>query len=490
MNEHGARQGPRPAGNSGTVAALGIFLAIGFLTAACANNPSPTQGLPSAPGGPVSRSNAPTTAPVSEGPTTPSIQPVRMIVQPPAPTDVAVAPDSARVDLAMPTFSNPTNITNPLFPVSRQESVLMLGRVDGKPFRTEVTLLPFTRIVDWEGQRVEAVVSQYLAYLDWRVTEIAYDLYAQADDGSVWYFGEDVSDFADGAIVSKEGTWLTGKDAPAAMIMPANPKVGDVYRTENSPGFVFEEVTVKSVGQALQGPLGAVPGGLVIRELHMDGTTEDKTFAPGYGEFLTAGGGDVEALALAVPADAAGGSPPAELTTLDAGATAVFTAATSSDWKKALAEVEKMTTAWKSYRVERVPKLIEPRMTAALETLGRAVAARDARKARQAAIDAAHSSLDLLLRYRPATEIDLARLGLWAAQVQVDAAAKNHGAVRGDTFTLVYIRDRIMRSLTDADLLRIDTQLRVLQIAALDGDLPAAAGVAARLREIVAGLQR
>ena len=45
----------------------------------------------------------------------------------------------------------------------------------------------------------------------------------------------------------------------------------------------------------------------------MDGTTEDKTFAPGYGEFYTAGGGDVEALALAVPTDAASGPTPAEL---------------------------------------------------------------------------------------------------------------------------------------------------------------------------------
>ena len=36
----------------------------------------------------------------------------------------------------------------------------------------------------------------------------------------------------------------------------------------------------------------------------MDGTTEGKSFGPAYGEFLTAGGGDVEALALAVPTDA------------------------------------------------------------------------------------------------------------------------------------------------------------------------------------------
>ena len=59
----------------------------------------------------------------------------------------------------------------------------------------------------------------------------------------------------------------------------------------------------------------------------MEGTTEDKSFAPGYGEFYTAGGGDVEALALAVPTDAASGPTPAELQTLSSGALDVFDAA-------------------------------------------------------------------------------------------------------------------------------------------------------------------
>jgi hypothetical protein len=70
------------------------------------------------------------------------------------------APEDKRVDLARPSFSDPTSITNPLFPVSRQESVLMVGRVDGKAFRTEVTLLPDTRIIEWQGQQVETLVSQ------------------------------------------------------------------------------------------------------------------------------------------------------------------------------------------------------------------------------------------------------------------------------------------------------------------------------------------
>ena len=215
----------------------------------------------------------------------------------------------------MPTFSDPTNVTNPLFPVSLQDSVLMLGHVDGKPFRTEVTLLPETRIIEWEGQRVETLVSQYNAFLDGRIEEVAYDYYAQADDGSVWYFGEDVFDFRDGAVVVTEGTWMAGRDGPAAMIMPGDPQVGDVYRTENAPGFVFEEVTVRSVGQTLQGPTGPIEGGLLADELHSDGKTEEKVFAPGYGEFYTAGGGDVEALALPVPADALDESMPPQLTT-------------------------------------------------------------------------------------------------------------------------------------------------------------------------------
>jgi hypothetical protein len=395
------------------------------------------------------------------------------------------APEDKRVDLARPSFSDPTNVTNSLFPASKQESVLLLGRVDGKPFRTEVTLLPETRIIEWQGGRVETLVSQYTAYLDGRIHEVAYDFYAQADDGSVWYFGEDVFNFKDGAIADTHGTWIAGKDGPAAMIMPSDPKVGDVYRPENIPGFVFEEVTVKSTDKTLDGPLGPIDGGLVVEELHMDGTTEDKTFAPGYGEFYTAGGGDVEALALAVPTDAASGHPPAELETLSSGALDTFDAARSGDWNAASATVEKMTAAWDTYRAGEVPTMIEPRMTEALAALAKAVDARDAAQAQQASIDAAQWSLDLQLRHRPPDEIDLSRFDLWAAQLTVDAAADDAAAVNGDLFTLDYIRDRILDKLDGADATRVNSALEELQTAVSDEDLAAASDAAERLRDIL-----
>jgi hypothetical protein len=409
----------------------------------------------------------------------------KTIPQPVVLDDLPTAPQGKRVDLATPSFSDPTSVTNPLFPASKQESVLMVGRVDGKPFRTEVTLLPDTRIIEWQGQQVETLVSQYTAYLDGRIHEVAYDFYAQADDGSVWYFGEDVFNFKEGYIADTHGTWIAGKDGPAAMIMPSDPKVGDVYRPENIPGFVFEEVTVKSTDKTIDGPLGPIVGGLVVEELHMDGTTEDKTFAPGYGEFYTAGGGDVEALALAVPTDAASGPTPAELQTLSSGAPAVFDAARSGNWDAASTTVEKMSAAWETYRAGEVPRLIEPRMTDALAALARAVDARDATQAQQAAIDTAQSSLDLQLRYRPQVDIDLARFDLWAAQLTLDASAGDAGAVGGDVFTIGYIRDRILNTLDGTDRFRVDTEVQKLQVAAADHDLAAATDAAKRLRDIL-----
>jgi hypothetical protein len=410
------------------------------------------------------------------------------IPQPVVPEGIQVAPDDARVDLTVPTFSHPTEITNPLFPVSKQASVLLLGQVGGQPFRTEVTLLPETRVVEWEGQRIEVAVSQYTAYLSGKITEIAIDLYAQSDDGSVWYFGEDVSDFRDGAIVVTEGTWQAGRDGPAAMIMPGHPKVGDVYRAENAPGFVFEQVTVASVADRLDGPFGPIEGGMTASELHSDGATEQKVFAPGYGEFFTGDGTDVEALALAVPTDALSEPLPSELTTLSDGALAVYDAAASGDWSGSSATAADMAAAWERYRAGEVPRLIEPLMTDSLGAFADAVDARGSPQVRQAAIEVARWAFDLQLRHRPVVEVDLDRLDLWAAQLMLDVEADDQPAFLADAFAIDYVRDRIVHALSASDRASLDTEVGAIQLAVADDDMGAGAEAAGRLRELLAGL--
>jgi hypothetical protein len=391
-------------------------------------------------------------------------------------------PASARVDLDRPSFSNPTRITNPLFPISRLHSALLLGHVDGKPFRTETTLLPGSRTVTWDGRRIKVLVSQYVAYLDGRLDEVALDRYAQADDGSVWYFGEDVFDYRKGAVAITEGTWLAGREGPAAMIMPAQPKVGQVFRLENIPGVVFEEVSVKSVGQTVDGPRGPVPGALRAEELHSDGSFDHKIYAPGYGEFRTASGGDLEALAMAVPTDALPGAPSAELRDLSTSAIGVLESARIADWETASASLRRMEADWRTVRAGTPPPMVAARMTDALRSLSRAVKSRRTRPTTQAAIDVDQSALDLELRHRPPAEIDAARFELWTQQLRVHAAAGDLAGVTGDVAVLEWIRDRFApTALSPAGREEVDARLRALRQASDACNLPAAADHAARL---------
>ena len=391
------------------------------------------------------------------------------------------ADPAERVDVARPVFSDPTRITNPHFPIGALHSALLLGHVDDKPFRTETTLLPGTETVVWDGGQVEVLVSQYVAYYGGRLQEVAIDRYAQADDGSVWYFGEDVFDYAEGTVDRTEGTWLAGREGPPAMIMPADPQVGDVYRPENVAGIVFEEVTVTSVGETVDGPLGPVTGAAIVSELHADNSTEDKTFAPGYGEFVTSGGGDLEALAMAVPIDAVGDPAPPQLSTLSTGAQGVLEATRTGDWAAAVASLERMTAAWQSLRTTDQPHMVVERLEEDLANLAGHVRAERTEKAAQRAVDVGQSALDLTLRYDDPDSVDLRRFELWTQQLRIHAAAADAAGVSTDVATLEWIRDRFSDSLDPADLAELDGRLRGLRSASDAGNLPAAADHAARL---------
>ena len=453
---------------------LGMALAVMLVGGACTAGGAP---------GPIPSSTSSGASPSSAA----------MIAQPPLDalnerTLRRLAPESRRVDLAVPSFTDPTSITNPLFPIGNLRSALLVGQLNGKPWRAETTLLPETKTVDWNGQQVEALQSQFIAYVDGRIFEVAVDLYAQADDGSVWYFGEDAFTYRNGRPVDTEGTWRAGVDGPPAMIMPGDPQVGDVYRTENIPGVVFEQVTVKTVGETVIGPTGPVDGAMVAQELHMDEVRlEDKYFAPGYGEFFSGSGRTFEATALAVPIDAISEPVPAELESLSTGATAVFDASRSGDWSAASATLDEMNAAWSALRAGDVPERLATRMGDALDALARAVGGSHARGISLAALAVGHAGLDLQLRYRPAVEINLARLELWTRQLEADAGAANRAGAIGDVATLEWIRDRI--ALEAADGSGVGDQLRLLEAEAQAGELTAVGDHAALLLQTLAEIE-
>lgn len=392
-----------------------------------------------------------------------------------------VAPSAKRVDTGTPTFSKPTEITNPLHPTGALAQTIYGGQVDGKPFHTEVTLLPQTKTIEWRGQRIETLVIQYFALSGGRIVEVALDWYAQADDGSVWYLGEDVFNYADGVVADTGGTWIAGPRAPAAMIMPAKPRVGDVYRPENAPEVVFEEVTVKAVGQTVDGPSGKINGAITVTELHMDGSREDKTFAPGYGEYATGTpSGDLEQAMLALPTDAKPGPVPDELDTFASVIARASDAVAARDWEAAATAARAVTRAWSEFQPSDAPlTLLRTQMGRDIDALAAAIRQRDAEAARGAALRVGQDELDLRSRYQPVPATDLARMKLWARQLRVDAAAKDAAGVAGDAECLRWTYDRIRHQTTNAAA--VDKVLAELRTAAKDKDVAAAASRAAEL---------
>ena len=83
----------------------------------------------------------------------------------------------------VPVFSHPTRITNPLFPITSTEHMISLGVEGETKLRQETTLLDRTRTISYNGKQVETIVSQFVAYGDGRILEVAIDYFAQADDG-------------------------------------------------------------------------------------------------------------------------------------------------------------------------------------------------------------------------------------------------------------------------------------------------------------------
>ena len=361
-----------------------------------------------------------------------------------APSRATPTAPRGRVDLATPKFSNPTAITNPLFPISRLDQAVQLGHEGDEVLRHEITLLPGTQPIRWNGKDVETLVSQFVAYGDGRILEVAVDYFAQADDGSVWYFGEDVANYVDGVVDNHDGTWRAGRDGPPGMIMPAHPRVGDVYRPENIPGVVFEEVTVKAVDQTVDGPRGRVRGAIRVRERPMDGVLEDKVFAPGYGEFEAHVPVDDELVTVAVayPTDRLGGSTPRSLRRLTAGAGDAFDEVADEEWSEVADTVDRMDAAWEAYQARNVPDLLEAQMDDAFDSLVAAVEAEDAGDAQQAAVEVELAGLDLQSQYRTPPAVDDDRVDAWERQLSIDEDAGDEAGIASDEVIIGAIEDR------------------------------------------------
>jgi hypothetical protein len=128
--------------------------------------------------------------------------------------------------------------------------------------------------------------------------EVSRNFFAQAPDGTVCYFGEDVDIcdtglepdgvggfLCDGEEPSHEGAWRAGENgALSGIIMLADPEVGDSYKQEDAPNVAEDQAGVQGLGEPVEVPAGDFDDTLITQDCNpFDGTKDLKVYVNGIG---------------------------------------------------------------------------------------------------------------------------------------------------------------------------------------------------------------
>ncbi|MCA9653823.1 MAG: hypothetical protein H6712_12605 [Myxococcales bacterium] len=177
-------------------------------------------------------------------------------------------------------------IDNPYFPLPTGATWHYEAMSDEGLETDDVEVLAQTRVVNG----VTATVVHDLVRLDGEIVEETWDWYAQDDEGSVWYLGEDTCEWEDGMCVVHAGAWEWGVDgALPGIIMPGDPQAdGQPFFQEYYPGEAEDVGEVIGVGEAIEVPAGSFTDCVRTRDTsHLDpGLDEQKVYCPGVGNVL------------------------------------------------------------------------------------------------------------------------------------------------------------------------------------------------------------
>lgn len=185
----------------------------------------------------------------------------------------------APCDPATGTFT--LEITNPYLPfLSGQQSVLE-GKDGSQQARVQITVLDDLETV----AGVQTRVVEEREWLGGELAEVSRNFVAQAADGSVCYFGEDVDDYRNGEIVGHGGAWRAGENgALPGILMPGAPEVGTSHKQEIAPGIAEDASVVIAVGEPFTVPFGTFDDTVEVKDVDpLDGGVDPKRYARGVG---------------------------------------------------------------------------------------------------------------------------------------------------------------------------------------------------------------
>ena len=174
-----------------------------------------------------------------------------------APSPAPAAPAGAVYSVNLTPADFVAAIDNPYYPLTPGALYLYESSLaDGTTESNKVEVLQETRQVNG----VTATVVHDTVYVEGQLVEETFDWYAQDKDGNVWYLGEDVDNYENGALVDHAGSWEWGKDgALPGVIMWADPSahMDETYYQEFYAGEAEDTGQVISLSESVSVPLGS-----------------------------------------------------------------------------------------------------------------------------------------------------------------------------------------------------------------------------------------
>jgi len=203
---------------------------------------------------------------------------------PPSVDDPVVAEELALSACDPATANFGLKIDNPWLPLPEGRQLVLEGEEDGVEIRVEIDALDVTETVGTVQTRVVTETE----YRDNALYERAQNYFAQAADGTVCYFGEQVAFYENDVIVRTDGSWRAEGTSKPGIQMPATPRESTQFYQEFAPGVAEDRSAIAGVGESFDTPYASLDD--VVRMLDwnpLEGESvddgEEKRYAAGVG---------------------------------------------------------------------------------------------------------------------------------------------------------------------------------------------------------------
>ena len=184
-------------------------------------------------------------------------------------------------DLESCSFS--TTGRNEYFVLEPGYRLVLAGVEDADSVTLTITVLNDTQVVD--GVQTRVVEERETG--DGELIEVSRNFFAFCkENGSVFYFGEDVDIYEDGKLVGHEGGWRAGENGfRPGLMMPGLALIGSAYYQEYAPKVAMDRARIVSLDTVLETPAGRFEHCLMTEETSPlePASREFKIYAPGIG---------------------------------------------------------------------------------------------------------------------------------------------------------------------------------------------------------------